>query len=80
MHLNELTEAAQWSLSDPAELPDDLRTRAQALLIGGNLEAAERICDELGDSSYDLRVMIAIKRGDSAEAIRLVQQFDIDCG
>ena len=78
--LNELTEAAQCSPSDPAELPDDLRTRAQALLIGGNLEAAERICDELGDSSYDLRVMIAIKRGDSAEAIRLVQQFDIDCG
>jgi len=39
------------------------------------VDRAEKICDELGDRSDHLRVMIAIKRGDIDEAIRLAKKI-----
>jgi hypothetical protein len=57
-------------------LPEDLRARAEVLLVEGNLDRAEAICDEVGESADDLRVMIALKRGDTAEALRLAKEID----
>lgn len=73
--LDEHTEAVAWSGS-PDELPEDLADRAQLLIVEGHLDGAERICDELGERADDLRVMMAIKRGDIDEAVRLAKKID----
>ena len=70
--LEELTRALKGS-SDSDELPEDPRARAEVLLVEGLLRRAEANCDEIGESADDLRVMIAIKGGDTAEALRLAK-------
>ncbi|HUP22953.1 MAG TPA: hypothetical protein VNB06_08430 [Thermoanaerobaculia bacterium] len=72
--LDGLAESATWT--GPAnELPEDLYEQAGVLLVEGHLDRAEMICDELGESADDLRVMIAIKRGDIDDAIRLARKI-----
>lgn len=72
--LRELTEQVTLDNSfqaDPDELPDDLRERAEQLLVFDILDLGEAICQELGPDADDLRPLIAFKRGDLAEAARL---------
>lgn len=71
--LAQLVDDGRWA--DSIDLPDDLYERAMALIAADMLDQAERVCSELGADAIDLRVMIAIRRGNKREAIRRARQM-----